>query len=101
MNNVQKLSDSEIIRIAQQFIFENKQNELTLRNYAKIIGVSKSTLHNYFKSRLKGLNYNLWLDYLSVADKNKEVGRVKGGISVQILKREKRDKNENNSKRSC
>lgn len=100
MKGVKGLSDEQVLEYVKDFLKRNEDGLFDIRKYADIVNVPKSTLHFHFKIRLKELNYNLWLKYLTIANRNKFLGVKKGGKShAKILKEKK--KNESNSKRSC
>lgn len=101
MKGVKGLSDEQVLEYAKDFLKRNEDGLFDIRKYADIVNVPKSTLHFHFKIRLKELNYNLWLKYLTIANRNKFLGVKKGGKSHAKILKEKKKKNESNSKRSC
>lgn len=100
MKGVKGLSDEQVLEYAKDFLKRNEDGLFDIRKYADIVNVPKSTLHFHFKIRLKELNYNLWLKYLTIANRNKFLGVKKGGKACAKILKEKK-KNESNSKRSC
>lgn len=92
MKGVKGLSDEQVLEYAKDFLKRNEDGLFDIRKYADIVNVSKSTLHFHFKIRLKELNYNLWLKYLTIANRNKFLGVKKGGKSHAKILKEKKEK---------
>ncbi len=55
----------------------------TVRNAAKIFGVSKSTVHKDVTDRLKGLSKSLWQDVQAVLQLNKQERHIRGGNATK------------------
>lgn len=85
-------TDKEVKEIGKQFIADNKTDVVDIRKYAKEHNISRSTLHVYLKSRLKDIDYDLWLEYLTIANRNKYIGVVRGGKSCSKKKAENKRK---------
>lgn len=100
MKGVKGLDDKQILEYAKDFLKRNEAEMFDIRKYADIVKVSKSALHFHFRVRLKDLDYNLWLEYLTVANRNKILGNIKGGKNCAKILKEKK-KNESDSKRGC
>lgn len=92
MKGVKGLSDEQVFEYAKDFLKRNEDGLFDIRKYADIVNVPKSTLHFHFKIRLKELNYNLWLKYLTIANRNKFLGVKKGGKSHAKILKEKKEK---------
>lgn len=75
MSNV----DSRVIYEAQLMI----EGKRTVREVAKIIGYSKSTVHNDISIRLKSIDYNLYLQIKELLDYNKKVRHIRGGEATK------------------
>lgn len=75
MSNV----DSRVIYEAQLMI----EGKRTVREVAKIIGYSKSTVHKDISIRLKSIDYNLYLQIKELLDYNKKVRHIRGGEATK------------------
>lgn len=65
---------------AAQYIIENKA---TVREAAKAIGVSKSTIHKDVTVILKNCNMALYLLARKVLDNNKAERHIRGGLATK------------------
>ena len=74
--------DLEILRYADVFIRENK----TVREVAKILGISKTTLHFKLTNDLPKINMEKYKIVREILDKNKREGIIKGGINSGRLR---------------
>ena len=63
-----------------KYIIENK---CTVRQAAKKIGVSKSTVHKDVTERLKRINPRLARDVRKVLDENKSERHLRGGMATK------------------
>lgn len=79
MARVKSISDFEVLCYAKDFIERNKKETITIRQYAEIMKVKKSTMGYIFSRYLKRIDFSLYDEYLSVAKRNKYTGHVKGG----------------------
>jgi len=68
-----------VIETAQYFI----NNEATVRETAKHIGVSKSTAHKDLTERLPRINRLLYEQVNKILEKNKQERHMRGGIATQ------------------
>jgi len=68
-----------VIETAQYFI----NNEATVRETAKHIGVSKSTVHKDLTERLPRINRLLYEQVNKILEKNKQERHMRGGIATQ------------------
>jgi len=59
------------------------KNKSTVRNMAKLFGVSKSTIHYDLTRRLRKYNYNLFLQVKEVLKYNMSQRHIRGGLSTQ------------------
>ena len=64
-----------------RYLFATKQ---TIRQTAKIFGVSKSTVHNDLSKRLKILDGKLYESVKGVLDVNFDEKHIRGGISTKM-----------------
>ncbi|MFI3251663.1 MAG: sporulation transcriptional regulator SpoIIID [bacterium] len=60
------------------------RDKLTVRQVAKIVGVSKSTVHKDLKERLKSVNYLLYEEVVELLDYNKKIRHIRGGESTKL-----------------
>lgn len=58
-------------------------NRATVRKTAKIFHISKSTVHNDITTRLKDINYSLYLDVNKILEKNKALRHIRGGMATK------------------
>mgnify|MGYP000892609178 CR=1 FL=1 len=65
---------------AAQYIIENNA---TVRETAKVIGVGKSTIHKDVTVILKSYNIPLYLLVRKVLDKNKTERHIRGGLATK------------------
>lgn len=56
----------------------------TIRQVAKLIGFSKSTVHNDLTTKLEYLDYDLFLRVKSLLEYNKKVRHLRGGEATRI-----------------
>ncbi len=54
-------------------------NELTVREVAKIIGLSKSTIHKDLTEKLKIIDQDLFDDVANLLEYNKNIRHIRGG----------------------
>lgn len=62
------------------YIIDTKK---TLREIAKVFGVSKSTVHKDLKDRLKEIDISLHKEVLSILSLHKEIRHLRGGESTR------------------
>lgn len=72
-----------------QYIVANKA---TVRNAAKVFGVSKSTVHQDITARLEKVNPALYKKVRLVLEKNKEERHIRGGQSTRMKYNAMREK---------
>jgi putative DeoR family transcriptional regulator (stage III sporulation protein D) len=75
MSNV----DSRVMYEAQ-LMLEGKR---TVREVAKIIGFSKSTVHNDMINRLKFIDYELYIKIKELLQYNKKIRHIRGGEATK------------------
>ena len=63
-----------------EYILKTKK---TIREIAKVFGVSKSTVHKDVSSRLQKINPSLYLDVKKVLEINKSERHIRGGIATR------------------
>ena len=54
-------------------------NKLTVREVAKIIGLSKSTIHKDLTEKLKYIDDDLFLEIAELLEYNKNIRHIRGG----------------------
>jgi len=55
----------------------------TLRDIAKVFGVSKSTVHKDLKDRLKDVDISLYKPVSKILSEHKEIRHIRGGESTR------------------
>lgn len=60
------------------------RNNCTVRECAKAIGVSKSTVHKDVTHRLKRINRQLFIKVDAVLQKNKSERCIRGGMATKL-----------------
>lgn len=74
------MSRSEKIKMQANFIINNKS---TVRDAAKVFGISKSTIHCNVTKRLEKIDPMLYLEVRKVLDKNKAERAIRGGQATK------------------
>ncbi len=69
-------------RVIKEAEYMKKTNK-TLREIAKVFGVSKSTVHKDLKERLKNINHTLYLEISEILKQHIETRHIKGGESTK------------------
>lgn len=64
-----------------KYIIKNKS---TVREAAKVFGVSKSTVHKDVTERLENINSKLYQEVKEVLEKNKAERHIRGGNATKI-----------------
>ena len=59
-------------------------NKATVRQTAKIYGVSKSTVHKDVTKRLENINVPLALEVRKILDENKAERHIRGGMATKL-----------------
>lgn len=77
--------DNRVIRIAY-LMLEGKR---TVREVAKMIGFSKSTVHNDITTRLKELDYDLYVRVRDLLEYNKKIRHIRGGEATKLKYQQK------------
>lgn len=72
--------DKRVIEIANLMLDGNR----TVREVAKIIGYSKSTVHYDLTKRLQKLDSNLYLKIRKLLDYNKKIRHIRGGEATRL-----------------
>lgn len=72
--------ENRVIRVAN-YIIETRE---TIRDTAKIFGVSKSTIHNDVSKRLKKINPNMCKTIREILDINFKEKHIRGGEATKI-----------------
>lgn len=76
MNNI----NERVIEIAYLMIDGNR----TVREVSKLIGYSKSTVHNDITNRLKTIDYNLYMRVKKILEFNKKIRHIRGGEATKL-----------------
>ena len=71
--------DSRVLYEAKLMI----EGKRTVREVAKMIGYSKSTVHNDVAMRLKQIDFELYLEIKELLDYNKKVRHIRGGEATK------------------
>ena len=80
-----RVDDDRVKILADIYI----NTELTIREFAPIVGLSKSCLFSAFTRRLKRIDYGQWINYCIVAGRKKYLGTIKGGKISRIRSKKK------------
>ncbi len=72
--------NNRAIRIAN-LMLEGKK---TVREVAKLIGFSKSTVHHDITTKLIDLDYELYLSVRDLLDYNKKIRHIRGGEATRL-----------------
>lgn len=60
------------------------KNKATVREVAKIMGISKSTVHKDLTEKLPKIDLKLYENVRNLLDYNNEIKHIRGGISTKI-----------------
>lgn len=60
-----------------------KNTKITLRELSRLIGVSKSTIHNDMKERLKLIDKSLFIDVNKIFSEHKNIRHYLGGLATK------------------
>lgn len=69
------------------------EEDSTVRSVAKIVGFSKSTVHNDVTIRLKEIDYDLYIKVQDVLNYNKKIRHIRGGEATKRKYQNKKKKN--------
>ncbi len=78
-------TDNRVIRIAYLML----DGKRTVREVAKMIGYSKSTVHHDLTTRLKNLDYDLYTKVKDLLEYNKKVRHIRGGEATKLKYQQK------------
>lgn len=59
------------------------RREATVRDAARVFGISKSTVHTDVSKKLKSVNRELWRQVRLVLDVNKAQRHIRGGLATK------------------
>ena len=59
-------------------------DRLTVREVAKIVGISKSTVHKDLTEKLKTIDEFLYDEIVQLLDYNKKIRHIRGGESTRL-----------------
>lgn len=82
MKKIKPLSvqiDARALKEARYII----NRKCTVRQVAKALGISKSSVHKDLTMRLPNINYNIYSDVRKILDKNKAERHIRGGIATR------------------
>ncbi|MEG1394196.1 MAG: sporulation transcriptional regulator SpoIIID [Clostridia bacterium] len=65
-----------------KFVIENRA---TVRETARVFGISKSTVHNDLHEKLKAIDIDLYAQAREILDYNLSVRHIRGGESTKKL----------------
>lgn len=72
--------NNRVLKIARLMLQGNK----TVREVAKIIGFSKSTVHHDITTKLIDLDYDLYNEVRNLLDYNKKIRHIRGGEATRL-----------------
>ena len=68
-----------VLRCAQVYL----ENKSTVREVAKVVGCSKSTVHNDLTIRLPKINQTTYVQVMKLLLHNKEIRHIRGGEATK------------------
>ena len=71
---------NRVIRVANLMLEGNK----TVREVAKLVGFSKSTVHHDITTKLLDLDYELFKKVRNLLDFNKKIRHIRGGEATRL-----------------
>ncbi len=72
--------EARAVKLAEYII----DTKCTVRQAAKIFGISKSTVHKDVTDRIKVINKNLWIKVRPVLETNKAERHIRGGLATKM-----------------
>ena len=69
-----------VIEMANVFL----SSKSTVRDVAKIVGYSKSTVHNDLTTKLKYIDSILYVEVKNLLEYNKKIRHIRGGESTRL-----------------
>ena len=73
-------NENRVIKMALEMIDGNK----TVRQVAKIVGYSKSTVHNDLTTKLENIDIELYQRVKDILEYNKKIRHIRGGEATRI-----------------
>ena len=73
-------NDERVIKMANLMVDGNR----TVREVAKIVGYSKSTVHNDLTNKLINIDYELYLNVKKLLEYNKKIRHLRGGEATKL-----------------
>ena len=73
-------NENRVIKMALEMIDGNK----TVRQVAKIVGYSKSTVHNDLTTKLENMDIELYQRVKDILEYNKKIRHIRGGEATII-----------------
>ncbi len=74
------VNENRVIKMALEMIDGNK----TVRQVAKIVGYSKSTVHNDLTTKLENMDIELYQRVKDILEYNKKIRHIRGGEATRI-----------------
>ena len=71
---------NRVIEMANVFL----EGKRTVREVAKIVGYSKSTVHHDLTTKLEGIDPDLYLQVKELLEYNKKIRHIRGGESTRL-----------------
>ena len=71
---------NRVLEMANLFI----EGKSTVREVAKIVGYSKSTVHHDLTTKLIEIDPNLYLEVKNLLEYNKKIRHIRGGESTRL-----------------
>lgn len=60
------------------------ENKSTVRDVARLVGYSKSTVHKDLTEKLPNIDYDMYLEVKDLLDFNKKIRHIRGGESTKL-----------------
>ena len=72
--------ENRVIKMANLFL----ESKSTVREVAKVVGYSKSTVHHDLTTKLIDLDPNLYIQVKNLLEYNKKIRHIRGGESTRL-----------------
>ncbi len=77
--------DNRVLKMAYLML----EGRRTVREVAKMVGYSKSTVHNDLTTRLKDMDYELYEEVRDLLEYNKQIRHIRGGEATKLKYQQK------------
>ena len=84
-----EMKGRERVEILAEYVIENGA---TVRSCASQFGISKSTVHKDLTTKLKYINYSMYLEVKKVLELNKSERHLRGGEATRTKYQKKKNK---------